>query len=75
MRTGPVTSRRTRRIVEAETGETVTASVHARDALRPGATLIGPAVILEDGTTTVIPSGRVAWIGADSEIVIEESAE
>ena len=63
----------TRRIVETETGEMVTAEVHARTALKPGATVNGPAVILEDGTTTVIPSGRFAWIGADGEIVIEGS--
>jgi N-methylhydantoinase A len=65
------TSSVTRTIIESETGETVTAHVHARSALVPGATIVGPAVILEDGTTTIIPSGRTAWIGADHEIVIE----
>ena len=33
-----------------------------------------PAVILEDGTTTIVPSGFIAWIGADDEIIIEEIA-
>jgi N-methylhydantoinase A len=61
----------TRRMVETETGETVTAHVHNRRALSPGAIVSGPAVILEDGTTTVIPSDRVARIGTDREIVIE----
>jgi N-methylhydantoinase A len=51
----------------------VTAQVHARRALTPGVTVTGPAVILEDGTTTVVPTGRTARIGADREIVIEGS--
>ncbi len=58
-------------MVEAETGESVIAQVHDRSALTPGANVAGPAVILEDGTTTVIPTGRLARIGADREIVIE----
>ena len=41
---------------------------------KPGAVVTGPAVILEDGTTTIVPSGRIAWIGADNEIVIEGSS-
>ncbi len=61
----------TRRIVDSETGETVTAQIHTRTTLQPGASVTGPAVILEDGTTTVIPSGRRAHVGADSEIIIE----
>ena len=61
----------TRRIIEAETGETVTASVYRRDALPPGSSVTGPAAIVEDGTTTLLPSGRVARIGADGEIIIE----
>jgi N-methylhydantoinase A len=61
----------TRRLIETETGEIVIAQVHARETLKPGNTIRGPAAILEAGTTTIIPSGRTAWIGADSEIVIE----
>jgi N-methylhydantoinase A len=68
---GPAKPIGTRRIVEPETGEIGTAQVHARNALAPGAIVIGPAVILEDGTTTIVPAGRTARIGADFEIVIE----
>jgi N-methylhydantoinase A len=71
--TGPAKSTGTRHMIESETGEIVTAEIHARGTLDPGATVIGPAVILEDGTTTIIPSGRTARIGADREIVIEGS--
>ena len=62
-----------RRMVESETGESVNAQVHDRAALTKGASVKGPAVILEAGTTTVVPSGRIAHIGADREIVIEGS--
>ena len=58
---------------ETETGDIVIAHVHDRATLQPGASVTGPAVILEDGTTTVVPSGRLARIGADSEIIIEGS--
>src|SRR5580658_2711547 len=69
--TGPAKPIGTRRIVESETGEIANASIYKRNDLPPGATINGPAVILEDGTTTIIPSGRTACIGADREIIIE----
>jgi N-methylhydantoinase A len=62
-----------RRLVESATGALVVAQLHARKNLDPGASVTGPALILEDGTTTVVPSGHVAWIGADREIIIEGS--
>ena len=61
----------TRPMVEAETGETVTASIYTRNSLPRGTHVTGPAAIVEDGTTTIIPSGLVARIGADDEIIIE----
>ena len=61
----------TRRLVESATGEMVTAQLHTRETLPPGTTVTGPALILEDGTTTVIPTGHIARIGADREIIIE----
>lgn len=63
----------TRRLIESATGEAVMARVYARKSLNPGASIPGPALIVEDGTTTVIPTGHVAWIGADHEIIIEGS--
>jgi N-methylhydantoinase A len=61
----------TRRIVESDTGETVSANVYARAGLTPGMAIDGPLAIVESGTTTIVPSGRVARIGADGEIIIE----
>jgi N-methylhydantoinase A len=63
----------TRQLVESASGEMVTAEIYVRKTLNPGTTVTGPAVILEAGTTTVIPSRHVAWIGADHEIIIEGS--
>jgi N-methylhydantoinase A len=60
------------RIVETASGETVDASVFVRAALTKGARLAGPAVIVEDGTSTIVPSGYTARIGAGNDIVIEE---
>jgi N-methylhydantoinase A len=69
--TGPKEPTGTRSLVESATGETVKARLYSRRDLKPGITVTGPAMILEDGTTTVIPSNHVAWIGADHEIIIE----
>jgi N-methylhydantoinase A len=60
------------RIVETASGEAVDASVFVRAALQQGARLAGPAVIVEDGTSTVVPSGYTARVGAGDDIVIEE---
>ena len=60
------------RIVEPISGEAVDALLFARGALFVGARVPGPAVIVEDGTSTIVPSGYVAHIGPASDIVIEE---
>jgi N-methylhydantoinase A len=70
---GLATTSLTRPIIESETGEVVEARVHRRERLILGETIHGPAAIVEDGTTTIIPSGRSARIGADREIIIEGS--
>ncbi len=62
------------RIVETASGEVVDASVFIRAALSKGVRLVGPAVIVEDGTSTVVPTGYAARIGAGDDIVIEEIA-
>jgi N-methylhydantoinase A len=61
------------RIVETTGGEAVDASVFVRAALPKGVHLSGPAMIVEDGTSTIVPSGYIARIGAGDDIVIEET--
>jgi N-methylhydantoinase A len=60
------------RIVETASGEAVAASLFVRAALARGTCVTGPAVIVEDGTSTIVPSGYIAHIGAADDIVIEE---
>jgi N-methylhydantoinase A len=45
---------RSRPVFEAETGEFVEVAIHERSKLRPGAWIHGPAVIVEDETSTVV---------------------
>jgi N-methylhydantoinase A len=54
------------------TGEAMQATVFARDRLAAGMAMTGPAMIQEDGTTTIVPPGFTAHVGAAGEIVIEE---
>ena len=61
-----------RRVVETTSGEVVDTSVYGRSELPRGARLRGPAVIVEDGTSTIVPTGYVARISAGDDIVIEE---
>ena len=60
------------RLVETTNGETVDAALFERASLPTGAYLMGPCVIVEDGTSTIVPTGYTVWIGAAYEIVIEE---
>jgi N-methylhydantoinase A len=63
-----------RQMVESSTGAAVQAAVFERDSLLPGATLAGPAVVLEAGTTSIVPSGFTARVAADGDLVIEGAA-
>lgn len=63
-----------RRMIEAVNGDRIDAPVYTRALLRPGARLSGPAAIVEDGTTTIVPTGFRAHIAPGGEIVIEGAA-
>jgi N-methylhydantoinase A len=60
------------RIVETASGETVDAARFIRTELAKGKRLTGPAVIVEDGTSTIVPTGYTAHINIGNDIVIEE---
>jgi N-methylhydantoinase A len=60
-----------RRMVEAINGEIIDAPVYTRAALLPGTVFSGPAVVVEDGTTTIVPTGFTARIAHGGEIIIE----
>jgi N-methylhydantoinase A len=55
---------RERPVFDPETGEFATVAIHERTALSPGATLHGPAVIVENETSTVVGRNFDARIDA-----------
>jgi N-methylhydantoinase A len=60
-----------RQLVDTATGGQVNAPVYAREALQPGTRLTGPAVILEQDTTTIISARFNAMIHALGYIILE----
>src|SRR5262249_34827449 len=69
---GPAARSAACRMVDTATGEAVEAALYERAALPKGVRAEGPAVIVEDGTSTIIPGGYTARIDAAGNIVIEE---
>jgi N-methylhydantoinase A len=67
----PAVPHGTRGLVDQVTGAVVDAPVYVRASLAPGAELFGPAAIVEDGTTTIVPAGFTARIAHGGEIIIE----
>jgi N-methylhydantoinase A len=61
-----------RQVLDPASGRHEKAAIHERNALRPGMSLDGPALIVEDGTTTVVPQGFGARINAVGQIVLED---
>ncbi len=64
-----------RTIIDPDRGELVTVPVYWREDLAPGATFVGPGLIVEDQTTTYIPSRFAARISGAGHIVIEQEGE
>jgi N-methylhydantoinase A len=60
------------RLVDSATGDAVDAALFARSALANGARTTGPALILEDGTTTIVPGGYSVRVNGAGDLVIEE---
>jgi N-methylhydantoinase A len=46
--------------------------VYHRDDVGPGSVMPGPAVIVEDETTTIVPAGFVARINPLGSIILEK---
>ena len=62
-----------RQVLDPASGRQEKAAIHERNALRPGMSLDGPALIVEDGTTTVVPQDFTARINAAGQIVLEDT--
>ena len=52
-------------------GEAVPAALHLRDDLAPGARILGPALVTEAQTTTVVPSGFAATALPSGDLALE----
>jgi N-methylhydantoinase A len=63
-----------REVLDPASGRKEQAALHERTALKPGMQFEGPALIVEDGTTTVVPSGFTARINQVGQIVLEDRA-
>ncbi len=63
-----------REVLDPASGLLERAALHERRALTPGMSFDGPALIVEDGTTTVVPAGFVARINEVGQIVLEDRA-
>ena len=60
-----------RRLFDPVLAEYAAAAVHRREQLAPGEALAGPAVIVEDQTTTVVPDGFRATVDPLGYLVLD----
>jgi len=63
-----------REVFDPASGLLERAALRERKALAPGMSFDGPALIVEDGTTTVVPTGFIAHINEVGQIVLEDRA-
>jgi len=64
----------TRGLFDAESGTTIEVPIYVREDLAPGMTLVGPALIVEVQTSTLVPATFNAHIGAGGNIVMGRKA-
>jgi N-methylhydantoinase A len=72
--TEPARVDRTRQVFDAEIGQFVPASVIRRDDMRPGSPFEGPAIIIEDQTTTYVPSAFKGVVSSHGHLVLTRRA-
>jgi N-methylhydantoinase A len=63
-----------RNLFDPALGQFVQSSIVERNSLQPGNSIMGPAVIVEDETTIILPSSRLAVCQVDGCIDITEGA-
>jgi N-methylhydantoinase A len=64
-----------RNLFDPALGQFVQSSIVERNSLQPGNKIMGPAVIVEDETTIILPSSRLAVCQVDGCIDITEGAQ
>jgi N-methylhydantoinase A len=60
----------TRRVYFPEPGDYVETTVYDRARLAPGATISGPAVVEEEGSTLVIGPGGAGRVAASGNLIV-----
>ncbi len=65
-----ISSTSRRKIYDSRLGHLVDAAVYERGALKPGDKLTGPAIVLEEGTSTFVTSSFDAHVDAGSALVL-----
>jgi len=65
-----IASEEKREVFDANLAMLVTADVHQRDSLRPGHRLRGPAVVVEEGTSTLISGSFDAHVDQHEALVL-----
>ena len=60
----------TRRIYDSKLGQFVDAAVYDRGTLKPGDRFTGPAIVMEDGTSTFVTSSFDAHVDAGAALVL-----
>jgi N-methylhydantoinase A len=63
------------RLIENTSGDWVDAGLFERASLPLGACMSGPCIIVEAGTSTIVPTGYSARVGPAGEIVIQDIAK
>ena len=66
-----VTSSVTRAMFDAGLGEEVQAQIHERTDLKIGDCVVGPAIVVEAETSTVVTSSYAATVQADRSLLLE----
>ena len=65
-----VNSTARRKVYDSRLGEFVDAAIYERTALKPGDRLAGPAIVVENGTSTFVTSGFDAHVDAGAALVL-----
>jgi len=68
---GAAAIERTKPVFDGEIGQFVDASVIRRDTMQEGATFYGPAVIIEDQTTTFVPSAFDGHVNPHGHLILK----
>jgi N-methylhydantoinase A len=72
---GPAVPIDARKVYSAAAGDFAEHRVFAREHLRPGQSIEGPAAVEEAGTTTIVDAGDVLEVEAHGCLIIEVSRE